>query len=266
MPEVKPSGQIVRMIENQSNRDGRPEASRFSMCTSRSPLNRLAARWKEADGLAAAIGNSISAKSGRPAGIILLQAKKDIPLKNWIAPSFLKDTPSLMPDYKTIGSQYFDNPYYLANVQRYIGDWKKYWGENIPAMMQTKAVPDGSSWGQLPSPKPNIGDSTATFEYNVYMHCLTPAALKGILFLTGESMVAADQGAKFGPEMSVLANSFKARFSLWEKGVDIPFFYTMPNKALAPKLTQPKGIKGVNTAVKLDDWLDVTDTIKTITP
>ena len=265
LPEVKPSGQIVRMIENQSNRDGRPEASRFSMCTSRTPLNRLAARWKDADGLAAAIGNSISAKTGRPIGIIYLQAKKDIPLKNWIAPSFLKDTPTLMPDYKTIGSQYFDNPYYLANVQRYIKEWQAYWGEHIPAMMQTKAVPDGSSWGQLPSPKPDIGDSTATFEYNVYVHCFTPAALSGIVFLTGESMVADDQGANFGPEMTVLANSFKTRFSLWQDDEDIPFFYTVPGKALAPKLTPPKAIKGKNTAVKLDDWLALDAVIKAMT-
>ncbi len=158
VPEVKPSGQIVRMIENQSNRDGRDDPSRFSICTSRTPRvmeangkwsNRLAAYWKDAEGLAAALGNSISAKTGRPVGIIFLQAKKDIPLKNWIAPSFLKDAPSLMEDYKTVGSQYFDNPYYLANVRRYIAEWKTYWGEYIPAMMETKAVPDGSSWGQL---------------------------------------------------------------------------------------------------------------------
>ena len=264
LPEVKPSGQIVRMIENQSNRDGRSDSSRFSICTSRTPLNRLAARWKDAEGLAAALGNSISAKTGRPIGIIFLQAKKDIPLKNWIAASFLKETPTLMADYKTVGSKYFDNPYYLANVRRYIADWKKYWGENIPAMMKTKAVPDGSSWGQLPSPKPNIGDSTATFEYNVYMHCFTPTVLSGIVFLTGESMVADDQGANFGPEMTVLANSFKTRFSLWQKDVDVPFFYTVPSKTLAPKLTQPKGIKGKNTAVKLNDWLDTTEVLKQI--
>ena len=33
-------------------------------------MNRLAARWKEADGLAAALGNSISDKSGRPVPLI----------------------------------------------------------------------------------------------------------------------------------------------------------------------------------------------------
>ena len=274
VPEVKPSGQIVRMIENQSNRDGRDAPSRFSICVSRTPRykeangkwsNRLAAYWKDAEGLAAAIGNSISAKTGRPIGIIFLKAKKDIPIKNWIAPSFLKDAPSLMNDYKTVGSRYFDNPYYLANVRRYIADWKSYWGENIPAMMKTKAVPDGSSWGQLPSSKPEVGDSTATFEYNVYVHCFTPTALSGILFLTGESMVADDQGANFGSEMSALANSFKTRFSLGPDGKDIPFIYTVPSKTLAPKLTQPNGIKGQSIAVEIGDWQEAGGVIKAVT-
>lgn len=270
VPKVDPSGQIVRMIQNQSNRDGRADPSRFSICTSRTPRvmgadgkwgNRLAAYWKDAEGLAAAFGNSISAKTGRPVGIIFLKAKKDIPLKNWIAPGFLKDTPTLMPDYKTIGSKYFDNPYYLANVRRYIADWRNYWGENIPAMMKSKAVPDGGSWGQLPSPKPELGDSTATFEYNVYMHCFTPTAMSGIVFLTGKSMVADDQGVNFGPEMAVLADSLKSRFALWQDDEDIPLIYTVPSKTLAPKITRPKGINGKSSAVEFDDWADVSGVI-----
>lgn len=266
LPESKPSGQIVRMIENQSNRDGRAAPSRFSICVSRTPrvmgadgkwTNRLAAYWKEAEGLAAVIGHRISAKTGRPVGIIFLKAKKDIPLKNWIAPSFLKEAPSLREDYKSVGSQYLDNPYYLANVRRYLADWRSFWGKHIPAMMRTKAVPDGSSWGQFPSPKPEIGDSTATFEYNVYLHCFTPTALSGILFLTGEAMVAEDQGANFGPEMAALAKSFKTRFTIWQEDEDVPLVYTVPSKTLAPKLTRPKGIGGVSTAVELDEWLEL---------
>jgi sialate O-acetylesterase len=271
MPEVAPSGQIVRMIENQSNRDGRPELSRFSICTSRTPrqigadgkpTNRLAAYWKDAEGMAAAIGNRISARSGRPAGIIYLKAMKDIPVKNWIAPAFLKDTPSLMEDYKTIGSQYPDNPHYLANVRRYIADWKTFWSEPIPEMIRTKAVPDGSEWGSYPSPKPETGDSTACFEYNVYMHSFTPAALSGIVFLTGEAM-ATDGGKDFAPEMAVLAHSMKTRLGMrpgpkgaWQKGEeDIPFIYTLPSKTLAPELTEPP-IQGQHTAVPIDNWRD----------
>lgn len=119
-------------------------------------------------------------------------------------------------------------PGYLANVRRYIGDWKTYWGEHVPAMMRTTAVPDGSAWGHFPSPAPEVGDSTATFEYNVYLHCFTPAALSGIVFLTGESMVAGD--------------------------ADIPFIYTQPDESLAPDLTRPKQIRGAGTAVPITAW------------
>ncbi len=268
MPEVKPSGQIVRMIENQSMREGKDAPSRFSVCVSRTPRvmekngkwsNRFASYWKDASGVAAALGHGIAAKTNRPVGVIFMQSKTNAPIKNWIAPGFLKDAPSLMEDYKTVGSKYFDNPYYLANVRRYIAEWKAYWGEHIPAMMETKAVPDGSSWGQYPSPKPQVGDSTATWTYNVYVHCLTPAALSGIVFLSSESMVADDQGANFGPEISALANCFKAKFG----GEDPHFFYTIPSKGLAPKITRPTAIKGKSTGIELGDWSEISKVIET---
>jgi len=262
---VKSSGQIVRMMENQSKREGKDAPSRFSVCVSRTPKNRFASYWKDASGLAAALGNSISAKTGRPVGIIYMQTKTNVRIKNWIAAGFLKDAPSLTEDYQTVGSKYFDNTYYLANVRRYIADWTLYWGEHIPAMMETKAVPNGSSWGQYPSPKPRVGDSKATWTYNVYVHCFTPAALSGVVFLSSESMVADDQGANFGPEMSALANCFKSRFALGQDGEDIPFVYTVPGKTLAPKLTQPEGIKGQSIAVEIGDWLEVGGVIEAVT-
>jgi len=277
MPKVEDSGQIVRMIENQSKRDGRPDPSRFSICTSRTPRvvgengkasNRFASYWKDAQGLAAAFGHTLAAKSKQPVGIIFLQAKKDVPLKNWIAPEFLKDAPSLEPDYRTIGSKYPDNPYYLDNVRRYIRDWKGYWADYIPAMIKNQAVSEGAewgdNWGQYPSPKADFGDTTATFEYNVYMHSFTPAALSGVVFLTGKGMVAGDEGANFGPEMAVLAKSVKSRFSLWQEDVDTPVFYTVPSKALAPKITQPSGINGSSTAVPVSDWSDLNATIQAV--
>ena len=269
IPEVKPSGQVVRMIENQSKRDGKDAPSRFSVCVSRTPRikeangkwsNRFASYWKDASGLAAALGHSIAAKTNRPVGVIFMQSKTNGPIRNWIAPAFLKDAPSLMEDYRTVGSKYFDNPYYLANVRRYIAEWKQYWNGHIPAMQQTKAVPDGSSWGHYPSPKPQVGDSTTTWTYNVYVHCFTPAALRGVVFLSSESMVADDQGANFGPEMSALANCFKARFG----GDDVPFIYTVPGKGLAPKITQPKGIKGKSIVVELSDWSEVDGVLEAV--
>ncbi len=81
---------------------------------------------------------------------------------------------------------------------------------------------------------------------------------------TGEAMVADDQGADFGPEMSALANCFKTRFALWQDGEDIPFIYTVPSKALAPKLTQPRAINGKSTAVELGDWLELEKVIDAV--
>ena len=277
MPDVKPSGQIVRMIENESKRDGKADPSRYSICVSRTPreldengkpTNRFASYWKDAEGLAAALGHHLAAKSGRPTGIIFLGGKQDVPLKNWIAPAFLKDAPSLMEDYKTIGSKYPDNPYYLENVRRYIADWKGYWSDYIPAMMKTKAVPEGAAWGEnwghYPSPEPEVGDSTATFNYNVYLHSFTPASLSGVVFLAGEAMVADDQGANFTPEMTALAKSFKNRFSLWQDKTDVPLFYTVPTKSLAPKITKPQGIQGQATPVEIDSWNDVSGVLKAV--
>lgn len=245
-PADNSSGQIVRMMENQSNRGGNNNPSRFSVCTSRTPYNKYASYWKPAYGLAAEIGNSIAAKTGRPAGIIFMQSKSDVALKNWIAADFLKEAPSLMEDYKTVGSKYPDNPYYLANVRRYIGDWKKFWGEYIPEMIRTRAVPDGKPWGSYPSPEPEIGDSEATQVYNIYVCPFAPAALSGIVFITSDGMVAADGGTNFGPEMSALANCLKAKFG----GDDVPFIYTVPGKDKAPRLSKPEKIKGRNSGVE----------------
>lgn len=193
-----------------------------------------------------------------------MQSKKDAALKNWIAPNFLKEAPSLMDDYKSVGGQYFDNPYYLANVRRYIAEWKTYWNEHIPAMMKTQAVPDGSAWGSDPSPDPQIRDSEATWIYNVHVHCFTPAALSGVVFLTGETMVADDQGANFGPEMAALAKSFKNRFTLSQKDADVPFIYTVPGQSLAPKITRPDGIGGKSTVVELNDWQDLSGVFEAV--
>jgi hypothetical protein len=65
-------------------------------------------------------------------------------------------------------------------------------------------------------------------------------------------MVADDQGALFGEQMSALANGMKKRLG----GTDTPFFYTLPAKALAPQITRPSGIKGRAEALEITDWQD----------
>jgi hypothetical protein len=251
-PEVKPSGQIVRMIQNESKRDAKGMPSRFSIATSRGlrAENRFASYWRDAEGLAAAFGHGIAAKTKLPVGIIFMQTKTDVALKNWIAVDFLNQAPSLMADYKTVGSQHPNNPNYLENVRRYAADWRKYWGEYIPAMIETKAAPDGAKWGVYPSPAPQIGDSKATMTYNVFVDCFSPGQVSGIVFINGNAMIADQEGANFGPEMSALANSFKSRLG----GNDVPFFYTLPAASLAPKITKPQSINGESTALEIDQW------------
>jgi hypothetical protein len=96
--------------------------------------------------------------------------------------------------------------------------------------------------------------------YNVYVDSFSPAVLSGVVFLTEESMVSEDKGANFGPEMTALAKSFKARFG----GDDVPFIYTVPAKALAPKVIKPEGIKGKSTAVEITDWQRLDEVLKAL--
>jgi hypothetical protein len=249
-PEVKPSGQIVRMIENQSKRDGHGKPSRFSIATSRGVRaeNRFASYWKDAENLAAHFGHGIAAKTKAPVGIIFMQSKSDVTLRNWIGADFLNQAPSLMADYKSVGSQYPDNPHYLDNVRRYIADWRKYWGDYIPTMIDTKAAPDGAKWGVIPTFQPVIGETQSTKTYNVYVDCFSPGQVSGIVFLAGNAALTEAQGANFGPEMSALANCFKAKLG----GDDVPFFYTLPTAALAPQISKPQSIRGHATAIEID--------------
>lgn len=265
-PVGKPAGPIVRMIESRSKRSGFWKPSRFSVCVSRSPDSKYASLWMPAEGLAATIGKSIAAKTGRPVGIIYMESRKSgeekadrSTLAHWIAPAFLNEAPSLMDDYKTVGSQYPGNPYYQENIRRYIADWKTYWGDYIPEMMQTRAVPDGKAWGSIPSPKPQIGDSGATQVYNIYVHPFAPTALAGVIFLTGEGMFKKGEGVNFGPEMAALVKTFKTSF-----GGDVPVLYTVPARNLMPKLTKPATIEGTSTAVEVSDWKDVRGVIEAL--
>ena len=256
LPAAKPSGQVVRMIKRQAKRWAFVRPSRYSVCVSTTPKNRFASRWMDADGLAGVIGHKIAAKTSKPVGIVFMQ--NGIPkggsnpvLKSWIAAEYLNQAPSLMVDYKTVGSQYPGNPYYNANTRRYIADWKKYWGEYVPEMMATKRVPDGVAWGSYPSLSGSVGKSQAAQIYNVMVHSFTPASFKGIIFLCSEQMCEKDQGASYGPELSALANCWKDRFG----GADPYFFYTIPSRSLAPKITRPAQIKGKSTACEIGHWL-----------
>ena len=71
-------------------------------------------------------------------------------------------------------------------------------------------------------------------------------------------MFEGDKGAKYGEQLSVLANCWKDRFG----GEDPYFFYTIPNKTLDPKATQPKKIKGKSAAIEIGDWSEISKVIE----
>jgi hypothetical protein len=242
----------VRMMARKAKGSNASSPRRFSVCVSTTPENRFASFWEDANGFAAALGNQIGAKTGRPVGIIFMQSSAvkgapDALLKQWMSPESLGNAPSLKDDYGQLAAIRPGNPIFDANVRRYIGDWKKLWGGYIPEMIKTKSVPDGAPWGSYPSMAGAI-TTNASDTYNVLVHSFTPASLKGVIFLCNKDMVADDQGANFGEQFSALANCLKQGF-----GGEPAFLYTIPDKGLAPKITQPQAISGKFTAFGTGD-------------
>ena len=260
----------VRMMTRKAKRFSHPTPSRYTVCVSRTPLNRFACEWTDATGLPAAIGNLIAAKTGRPVGIIFMKSgttsmgrgvpAKDLStLKSWIPVNALKDAPSLVDDYKDLAAVRPGNPHYAANVRQYLGAWRSYWGDYVPQMVADRAVPDGLVWGNYPTLAAGV-TSKASEVYNTMVHSFTPMQLKGIVFLAGPATFAEDGGARYGEQMSTLVNSWKERFG----GQDPHFLYTVPDKTLAPKFTRPKGIRGRSTAIPTSDWTEVSNLLEAL--
>jgi hypothetical protein len=247
----------VRMMTRKAKGSTASGPRRFSVCVSTTPApdNRFASIWEDADGFAAALGNKIGKKTGRPVGIIFMQSDRgngglDVELKQWISAEGLELAPSLKDDYEQLAAIRPGNPIYDANVRSYIGDWKKFWGGYIPEMMKTKRVPDGVPWGKYPTLAGSI-TTHASDTYNVLVHSFTPASFKGVIFLCNKAMIAVDQGANYGEQLSALAHSWKQGF-----GGEPEFFYTIPGKGLAPKVTGPEHIKGKSTGMEINAWSD----------
>ena len=268
IPADGESSGLVRMMTRKAKRFTSPSTSRYSVCVSRTPLNRFASEWTDATGIAAALGHRIAGKTGKPVGIIFMQsgmtsmgkgvpAMNRIDVKSWIHVEDLKHAPSLMDDYKDLATVRPGNPFYDANARRYVAAWKQYWNEYIPQMRASRSVPDGAAWGSYPTLSSSV-TSKAAEAYNVLVHSFTPAGLKGIIFLSSPEMFAKDQGASYGEQLSVLANSWKQRFG----GEDPQFFYTIPGIELAPKITKPGAIKGESKAVEIRDWSEISSVLE----
>jgi hypothetical protein len=231
---------------------------RYSVSPSTLPVdNRYASYWMDANGgLVEALGKRIHEKTGKPVGIICMDAA-ELDLKHWIAPNALKQAPSLMEDYRQLARGKPGTPEYSENARNYLAAWKKYWAEYIPQMITEKRVPDGNAWGVCPNLAGSV-TTGASQAYNLNVSPFTPASIKGIIFLAGAEMVRQDQGANFGEQMSVLANGWKETFALrQDSGQACPdpiFFYTIPSSTLAPKITKPDKIKGRSSALEISSW------------
>lgn len=250
--EVADSGQTVRVMTRKAKRSSADRPARFSVSTSFDPNTRFSSLWEDAtNDFASAIGHQLAKKSGRPTGIVHMTSD-EVPLNSWFKFEHLKNAPSLMADYENLAQVRPGNPVYDANVKRYIGAWKTYWSEFIPQMIATRAVPNGEVWGSYPRIDSTLS-SKATMTHNALTNSFTPGSFKGIIFLSGQAMVKDDQGANFSSELSALANGWIEDF-----GGKAKFVYTIPSPALAPKITEPKSIKGGAKSVVIEDWNKMT--------
>ena len=255
MEVTEKSAQPVRMMIRMAKGSESPTPRRFSVAVSTTPKNRFASFWEDASGFSAALGNRLSAKSGRPVGIILMQSmqekgKPDASLKQWIGSEYLNLAPSLKSDHEELAALRPGTPFFDANVRRHIAEWKTMWGDYIPEMMATKRVPDGVPWGTYPTMAGSV-KTNASQTYNVLTVSFTPAALKGMVFLANEDMFKEDGGALYGEQLSALAACWRDRF-----GGEPTFYHTIPSKELAPKITEPSGISGKHTAIPVKAWDD----------
>lgn len=246
--EFEKADQPVRVMTRMAKRSSAPKPARYMVSTSTEPNNRFASIWQDATtDYASAIGHRLAKQSGRPTGVIYMSSEP-VPLNSWIRFEHLKNAPSLMADYKNLAQIEPGNEVYDANVKRYIGAWKTYWSEYVPKMIATRSVPNAEPWGTYPQLAGEV-TSLATQTHNVCTYSFVPGAFKGVIFIAGEEMFKADQGENFGSELSALANGWIEDF-----GGKAKFYYTLPSKELAPKISAPTGIKGESAAIPLSDW------------
>jgi hypothetical protein len=253
---AKASSVPVRMMTRRSKSDRRSNGPlRYTVSVSSTPENKYASLWEDATDFPALLGERIAAKTGKPVGIVFMQTAapgkegEDPALKGWMTPDSLALAPSLMDDYKQLASLKPGNPYYAENVQRYINEWKKYWGEYVPALMEMKTPPDGRPWGSYPDLNGEV-KTDAVQVYNTMVASFMPNTFKGVLFVASEKTTLMAKGVHYGEQLSALANGWKTGFAC----PDPWFIYTVPSPTLGPQVTKPTAIKGQSAAVEISDW------------
>jgi hypothetical protein len=253
---AKASSVPVRMMTRRSKSDRRSNGPlRYTVSVSSTPENKYASLWEDASDFPALLGERIATKTGKPVGIVFMQTSvpgkegEDPAVKGWMTPESLALAPSLMGDYKQLASLKPGNQYYAENVQRYVNEWKKYWGEYVPALMEMKAPPDGRPWGSYPDLNGEVKTDAAQV-YNTMVCSFMPGNFKGILFVASDKTTLEAKGVHYGEQLSALANGWKTGFAC----PDPWFIYTVPSPALGPQVTKPQAIKGQSAAVEISDW------------
>jgi sialate O-acetylesterase len=242
----------VRVMTRKASRAMSPRPSRYMVSTSLTPHNRYASFWlAPKDGPAGAFAARLHKATGRPVGVVFMSAP-NLELKHWIGFDQLAAVPSLKADYENISAALPGSPAYDADVRQYLAAWKKYWAEEVPKLIATKRHPHPSGWGEYPSLGGEV-TATAAQAYNVMTSPFADFRFKGIVFLTGPKMVAGDEGASFAEQLPALAASWRATF-----GGDPAFYYTLPAKSLAPRISAPQGIAPPSTAIEVTDWNEST--------
>jgi len=213
VPATDLTEEMVRVMPRSSMRDRFRHGSRFTISGSTTIHSRNSAKWWDQEKRkfpgARALGHWIAARTGNPVGIIYMQTKGDAEIKEWMPAEDLKLAPSLLADYKDLSALRPGNEYYDANLRAHIADWKRYWSDEVPRMIATRAV-QGGGWGSYPSAGGSV-TSNAGGVFNVMTLSFTPASLKGIIFVASPGMVE-KAGAAFDEQMAALTSSWKTRF------------------------------------------------------
>jgi len=254
VPIVEATSGIVRVMERRAKRDSFPRPSRFSVCVSTTPENRFACTWEDAVAteLAGAVALHIAANAGGiPVGVIFMQNsagrdESNPPLSAWMPFASLASAPSLAEDYELLGAMYPGSPSYDANLRQYVAGWQAYWSEYIPQMIEQGRVPDGAPWGQMPSAAVSSRATQTTQVYNTMVHCFTPAALRGVMFITSPAMGEATEPSVFREQFAALGSSWLTRF-----GGEPALIYTVPDEAMMLPAEGAGSIDGDVTGVYL---------------